>query len=68
MRIDLSTGTLDYLDTGGDGPTVVLLHGLLMDSSLWDGPIAELAADHRCVAPTLRLRKQRLTTRRHSRI
>ena len=55
MQIDLPTGTLDYVDTGGDGPTVVLLHGLLMDSSLWDGPIADLAADHRCVAPTLPL-------------
>jgi pimeloyl-ACP methyl ester carboxylesterase len=55
MQIDLSSGTLDYLDTGGDGPTVVLLHGLLMDSSLWDGPIADLAADHRCIAPTLPL-------------
>jgi pimeloyl-ACP methyl ester carboxylesterase len=55
MQIDLSAGTLDYLDTGGDGPTVVLLHGLLMDGSLWDGPIADLAADHRCVAPTLPL-------------
>ena len=55
MQIDLSSGTLDYVDTGGDGPTVVLLHGLLMDGSLWDGPIADLAADHRCVAPTLPL-------------
>jgi pimeloyl-ACP methyl ester carboxylesterase len=54
MQIDLSTA-IDYLDTGGDGPTVVLLHGLLMDGSLWDGPIADLAADHRCVAPTLPL-------------
>jgi pimeloyl-ACP methyl ester carboxylesterase len=55
MQIDLSTGTLDYLDTGGDGHTVVLLHGLLMDSSLWNGVLADLAADHRCVAPTLPL-------------
>src|SRR5689334_1035271 len=55
MQIDLSAGTLDYVDTGGNGPTVVLLHGLLMDSSLWDGPIADLAVDHRCVAPTLPL-------------
>jgi pimeloyl-ACP methyl ester carboxylesterase len=55
MQIDLSAGTIDYLDTGGDGPPVVLLHGLLMDSSLWDGPIADLAADHRCIAPTLPL-------------
>jgi pimeloyl-ACP methyl ester carboxylesterase len=55
MEIDLSAGTLDYLDTGGDGPTLVLLHGLLMDSFLWDGPIADLSPDHRCIAPTLPL-------------
>jgi pimeloyl-ACP methyl ester carboxylesterase len=55
MQIDLSTGTLDYVDTGGDGRTVVLLHGLLMDTSLWDGVLTDLAADHRCVAPTLPL-------------
>jgi pimeloyl-ACP methyl ester carboxylesterase len=35
------------------GPVVVLLHGLMMDASLWDGVIADLSADHRCVAPTL---------------
>jgi len=55
VEIDLSAGTLDYLDTGGGGPTLVLLHGLLMDSSLWDGPIADLSTDHRCIAPTLPL-------------
>jgi pimeloyl-ACP methyl ester carboxylesterase len=52
-QIELSAGTIDYQDTGGDGPVLVLLHGLMMDASLWDGPIADLAADHRCVAPTL---------------
>ncbi|WP_235454201.1 alpha/beta fold hydrolase [Streptomyces olivochromogenes] len=52
-EIELSAGTIEYEDTGGDGPTVVLLHGLMMDASLWDGPIADLSADHRCVAPTL---------------
>jgi pimeloyl-ACP methyl ester carboxylesterase len=55
MEMQLSSGTIDYVDTGGDGPTIVLLHGLLMDGSLWDAPIAELSADHRCVAPTLPL-------------
>jgi pimeloyl-ACP methyl ester carboxylesterase len=54
-KIELSAGTIDYEDTGGDGPTIVLLHGLMMDASLWDGPIADLSADHRCVAPTLPL-------------
>ncbi|MET7451666.1 alpha/beta hydrolase [Streptomyces sp. NPDC005574] len=54
-QIELSAGTIDYQDTGGDGPTLVLLHGFMMDASLWDQTIAELAADHRCVAPTLPL-------------
>jgi pimeloyl-ACP methyl ester carboxylesterase len=54
-EIELSAGTVDYQDTGGDGPTVVLLHGLLMDASLWAGPVADLSADHRCVVPTLPL-------------
>jgi pimeloyl-ACP methyl ester carboxylesterase len=54
-QIELSAGTIDYTDTGGDGPVLVLLHGLMMDGSLWDGVIGDLAADHRCVAPTLPL-------------
>jgi pimeloyl-ACP methyl ester carboxylesterase len=54
-QIALSAGTIDYEDTGGDGPTLVLLHGLLMDASLWDDVIADLSVDHRCVAPTLPL-------------
>jgi pimeloyl-ACP methyl ester carboxylesterase len=55
-QIELSAGTIEYEDTGsagGEGPTLLLLHGLLMDASLWDGTIADLSADHRCVAPTL---------------
>ncbi|MGW3981709.1 alpha/beta fold hydrolase [Streptomyces mirabilis] len=54
-EIELSAGTVAYRDTGGDGPVLVLLHGLMMDASLWDETINELAADHRCVAPTLPL-------------
>lgn len=50
---ELSAGTVDYLDTGGAGPVVVLLHGLLMDASLWDAVIPGLSVDHRCIAPTL---------------
>jgi len=55
-EIDLSVGTIEYEDTGGcGGPTIVLLHGLMMDASLWHTVIADLSADHRCVAPTLPL-------------
>jgi pimeloyl-ACP methyl ester carboxylesterase len=54
-EVELSAGTVEYRDTGGEGPVVVLLHGLMMDASLWDGVIADLSADYRCLAPTLPL-------------
>ena len=41
-EIELSSGTIEYTDTGGDGPVLVLLHGLMMDASLWDGVIGRL--------------------------
>ena len=54
-EIALSAGTIEYEDTGGEGPVIVLLPGLLMDASLWDDVIADLARDHRCIVPTLPL-------------
>jgi pimeloyl-ACP methyl ester carboxylesterase len=53
-EIELSAGTIEYSDSGA-GPVLVLLHGLLMDASLWDDAVSELAADYRCVVPTLPL-------------
>ena len=41
-EMELSSGTIDYEDTGGDGPVVVLVHGLIMDGSLWRHVIADL--------------------------
>jgi len=54
-QIELPAGTIEYTDTGGGGPVIVLLHGLLMDATLWDEVTAALAPGHRCVAPTLPL-------------
>ncbi|MER6979005.1 alpha/beta fold hydrolase [Streptomyces carpinensis] len=51
--ISLSAGTISYDDTGGDGPVVVLLHGLVHDAAVWREIIAGLRADHRVIAPTL---------------
>lgn len=54
-EVELSSGTIDYEDTGGSGPVVVFVHGLIMDCSLWRHVIADLRSDFRCVAPTLPL-------------
>lgn len=51
--VELSAGTIAYEDTGGEGPAIVLLSGLMMDASLWDDVIAALSPDCRCIAPTL---------------
>src|SRR3954454_13699432 len=45
---------MELRDTGGDGAPVVMLHGLLVDGSLWDGVVARLPG-RRCVVPTLPL-------------
>ncbi len=52
-NIALSAGRIEYEDTGGSGPILVLLHGLLMDGSVWRHVIRELRVDYRCVVPTL---------------
>jgi len=54
-EVELSAGAIEYEDTGGSGPVVVLLHGLAMDGSLWRNVVGELRDGHRCVAPTLPL-------------
>ena len=61
--VELSAGHVEYTDTGGDGPTLVFLHGLVMDGTLFDPVVEELRADHRCVAPTLPLGGHRLAMR-----
>ncbi|MEU5999373.1 MULTISPECIES: alpha/beta fold hydrolase [unclassified Streptomyces] len=54
-EVDLSAGTVEYQDTGGEGPVVVLLHGVAMDGSLWRNVVAPLRSEFRCVVPTLPL-------------
>ncbi len=54
-KIRLSAGTIEYEDTGGSGPVLVLLHGLAQNGSVWRRVVAELRPNHRCVVPTLPL-------------
>jgi pimeloyl-ACP methyl ester carboxylesterase len=52
-EIELAAGPISYEDRPGAGPVVVLLHGLLMDGSLWDRVVEELPGDVRCIRPTM---------------
>jgi len=52
-EVELSVGPIAYQDTGGDGPVVVLIPGLLMDWKQWRKVIEELSPELRCVSPSL---------------
>jgi pimeloyl-ACP methyl ester carboxylesterase len=75
-EIQLTAGPLEYEDTGGAGPVLLFLHGVLMDESVWRHVVDDLRADHRCVVPTLPLGSHRrplradadLSLRGHARI
>ncbi|MEU7134874.1 hypothetical protein [Streptomyces sp. NPDC046261] len=74
-NVALPAGVLDY-DDRGDGPAVVLLHGLLMDHTLWDRVLPLLPQGFRYIRPVLPLGAHRrpmnpgadLTLRGHIRL
>ncbi len=54
--IDLSRGTLAYVDQGdddSDGPAALFLHGVLANADLWRNVIWDVADLRRCIAPDL---------------
>ncbi|MEE1779771.1 alpha/beta hydrolase, partial [Streptomyces sp. JV181] len=53
-RIELSSGPIDYQDTGGEGPVLVFGHGLPMNETQWR-KVVPLLDGYRCVLPTLPL-------------
>ena len=52
--IEVPAGVIQYDETGS-GPPVVLLHGLLMDHTLWDRVLPLLPAGFRYIRPVLPL-------------
>jgi pimeloyl-ACP methyl ester carboxylesterase len=54
-EIELSAGTIEYADTGGDGPVLVFLHGVTVAPSQWRHVVAALTGEYRCVLPHLPL-------------
>src|SRR5579862_8034286 len=54
QHITLPQGTIRYLDHGA-GPTLLLVHGLLANTTLWGLLVPRLALHFRCIAPELPL-------------
>ena len=48
--VRLTGGTLRYRERGA-GPTLLFVHGLLVNGALWRKVVPELAPDFRCIAP-----------------
>jgi pimeloyl-ACP methyl ester carboxylesterase len=56
--ISLRQGTIHYREEGS-GPTVVFVHGLLVDGRLWRKVTPRLAVGYRCIVPDLPLGSHR---------
>lgn len=54
-RIELTAGPVEYQDTGGDGPVLVLTHGVPMSATTQWRKVVPLLAGYRCLLPTLPL-------------
>jgi pimeloyl-ACP methyl ester carboxylesterase len=50
QEVRLPGGTVRYRERGA-GPTVLFVHGLLVNAALWRKVVPELAPDFRCIAP-----------------
>jgi pimeloyl-ACP methyl ester carboxylesterase len=49
-EVRIPQGTIRYREAGS-GPTIVFVHGYLVDGRLWDGVVDALADRYRCIAP-----------------
>jgi pimeloyl-ACP methyl ester carboxylesterase len=49
-EVQLPAGTVRYRERGS-GPTLLFVHGLLVNAALWRKVVPELAPDFRCIAP-----------------
>lgn len=62
QSVEVPAGTIEYTEAG-NGPSVVLLHGLLMDHTLWDRCLPHLPEGFRYIRPVLPLGSHRLPMR-----
>lgn len=53
VDFDSRSSQFRYSDTGGDGPVILLLGGVLTGADLWDDVIDAVRHDYRCIVPEL---------------
>jgi pimeloyl-ACP methyl ester carboxylesterase len=53
-EIELTQGTIQYREVGS-GPPIVLIHGVMVDGTVWDRLLPLLSRDARCIVPDLPL-------------
>jgi pimeloyl-ACP methyl ester carboxylesterase len=58
-QVELTQGTVQYRDEG-EGPVLVLIHGLLVSGSVWERLVPELSGQARCIVPDLPLGSHRI--------
>src|SRR5689334_4654183 len=58
-EVRTTRGTIQYRDEG-EGPVVVLIHGLLVNGSVWERLVPELSRQVRCIVPDLPLGSHRI--------
>ena len=51
--VEVDAGPIEYVDTGGDGPPIVLLHGVPMTPQTQWAQVLPHLRGHRVVMPTL---------------
>jgi pimeloyl-ACP methyl ester carboxylesterase len=59
-EIQLSGGTIQYADSGGDQPPIVFVQGLFATGALWDMVVPQLEGRARCIVPELPLGAHRI--------
>ena len=62
-EVEVSAGPIEYEDSGGEGRSLIFIGGLPHDERLWDGVVAELSPQFRCLTPVLPLGAQRKALR-----
>ena len=53
--VELPQGPIEVQDTGGSGPTLLFIHGILVTGRLWEPTVRALPSHFRCVVPNLPL-------------